>query len=168
MKSQAWLDSLRRSASLAQEVLERASRRAVDWNDPGLTRTSSTPDAADDKKTRTERDVFASVAGSMAQVAGQCERFYNSGCCSEPSDGERRHLSRFHSSPGSGNVTPATTPDIKNHLSPSDEDVDEDVDVDIRVAPGTYAVTASMADSEQQTLLVSLKAGESFKLKFNF
>lgn len=49
MKSQAWLDSLRRSASLAQEVLERASRRAVDWNDPGLTRTSSTPDAADDK-----------------------------------------------------------------------------------------------------------------------
>lgn len=46
--------------------------------------------------------------------------------------------------------------------------MDEDVDVDIRVAPGTYAVTASMADSEQQTLLVSLKAGESFKLKFNF
>lgn len=49
MKSQAWLDSLRRSASLAQEVLERASRRAVDWNDPGLTPTSSTPDSADNK-----------------------------------------------------------------------------------------------------------------------
>lgn len=54
----------------------------------------------------------------------------------------------------------------QSHLSSLDEDVD--VDVDIRVSPGTYAVTASMADSEQQTLLVSLEAGESFKLKFNF
>lgn len=49
MKSQAWLDSLRRSASLAQEVLERASRRAVDWNDPGLTQTSSTPEGTDNE-----------------------------------------------------------------------------------------------------------------------
>lgn len=49
----------------------------------------------------------------------------------------------------------------QNGLSP-------DEDFDIRVPPGTYAVTAGMADSEQQTLLVNLKAGESFKLTFNF
>lgn len=52
------------------------------------------------------------------------------------------------------------------NLSSPDEDVD--MDVDIRVAPGTYAITASVADSEQQTVLVSLKAGESFKVQFNF
>ena len=49
MKRQAWLDSLHRSASLAQEVLERASRRAVDWEEPGLTWTSSTPEDADNE-----------------------------------------------------------------------------------------------------------------------
>lgn len=43
-----------------------------------------------------------------------------------------------------------------------------DEDFDIRVPPGTYAVTAGVADSEQQTLLVALKDGESFKLTFNF
>lgn len=181
-----------------------------------------------------ECDVFASMAGSMAQMASQCEvgdcsiyfssccscwmemwtgsvlqRFYNSGWCTEPSNSERRHLCRFHQSPGSRKITSATASDTKvsstsewyfplppggaslhfsqllcwfsqtikegvglklksvswqNHPSSPDEDVD----IDIRVSPGTYAVTASMADLEQQTLLVSLKAGESFKLKFNF
>lgn len=183
------------------------------------------------QKTRTESDVFARVAGSMAQVASQCgvsgfhiyfrscwiqmwtcpvllQRFYNSGCCTEPSDAERRHLSMFHQAPGSRNVPPPPPPDDivrdssstpppggarvtvyplshlhvnyhrhkkrvwvwklkfvcwQSHLSP-----DDDVDVDIRVSPGTYAVTASMEDCEQQTLLVSLQAGESFKLQFNF
>lgn len=43
-----------------------------------------------------------------------------------------------------------------------------DEDFHIWVPPGTYAVTAGVADSEQQTLLVDLKAGETFKLTFNF
>lgn len=46
--------------------------------------------------------------------------------------------------------------------------VSPEEDFHIRVPPGTYAVTAGVADSEQQTLLVNLKAGESFKLTFNF
>lgn len=84
------------------------------------------------------RGVFASVSGSMAQMARECEvsscnilfscrcscwiqmwtcfvlqRFYNSGCCTEPSDADRRHLSRFHQSTGSRVVTPATAPEHK-------------------------------------------------------
>ncbi|TWW76077.1 A-kinase-interacting protein 1 [Takifugu rubripes] len=167
MASLTWLDSsLRRSASLGQEVLERATRRAVDWNNVGVALASSTPGGADwtkgvSMKTHARLGVFAAVAGSMAQVTSQCERFYESGCCSEPSDTDRRHLSRFHPAPVSGKITPATAPGNKNGLSP-------DEDFDIRVPPGTYAVTAGVADSEQQTLLVNLKAGESFKLTFNF
>lgn len=37
----------------------------------------------------------------------------------------------------------------------------------IEVSPGTYAVTASMPDSQKQTQLVSVKAGESINLTFN-
>lgn len=48
MASLTWLDSsLRRSASLGQEVLERATRRAVDWSNVGMELASSTPGGAD-------------------------------------------------------------------------------------------------------------------------
>ncbi len=43
MASQAWLESsLRRSASLGLEVLERASRRSVDWSSTGASETPTT------------------------------------------------------------------------------------------------------------------------------
>lgn len=45
MASQAWLEaSLRRSASLGLEVLERASRRSVDWTSSGASQTPTTTD----------------------------------------------------------------------------------------------------------------------------
>lgn len=45
MASQAWLESsLRRSASLGLEVLERASRRSVDWTSTGTSQTPTTTD----------------------------------------------------------------------------------------------------------------------------
>lgn len=47
MANQAWLESsLRRSASLGLEVLERASRRSVDWTS---TATSQTPTTTDEE-----------------------------------------------------------------------------------------------------------------------
>ena len=49
----------------------------------------------------------------------------------------------------------------QHHLSPSDEDFLIDV------WPGTYAVTASLQDSEPQTQVVTVKPGESFQLTFN-
>lgn len=35
------------------------------------------------------------------------------------------------------------------------------------VSPGTYAVTASLPESQQQTRLVNVSAGESINLTFN-
>ena len=37
----------------------------------------------------------------------------------------------------------------------------------IEVSPGTYAVTASMPESQQQTQMISVRAGESVDLTFN-
>ncbi|XP_031721133.1 A-kinase-interacting protein 1 isoform X2 [Anarrhichthys ocellatus] len=173
MASQAWLESsLRRSASLGLEVLERASRRSVDWTSTGASQTPTTTDEDTQipvKRAHTELDdVFATLAGLMAQQTHQCKRFYESGCCSEPTDTERSHVSRFHSRPAVGTTAPApsarkhaTVPQYKGCVSASGEDFF------IEVSPGSYAVTASVPELQQQTQLVSVRAGESINLTFD-
>nr|XP_046250675.1 A-kinase-interacting protein 1 [Scatophagus argus]XP_046250676.1 A-kinase-interacting protein 1 [Scatophagus argus]XP_046250677.1 A-kinase-interacting protein 1 [Scatophagus argus] len=173
MASQAWLESsLRRSASLGLEVLERASRRSVDWTSTGAPQTPTATDEDAEipvKRTHTELDdVFATIADLMAQMTYQCRRFYESGCCTEPTDTERSHVSRFHTRPAAGTTTPALSarkharaPGHKGRVSAAGEDFF------IEVSPGTYTVTASTSQSQQQTQLVSVKAGESVNLTFN-
>ncbi|XP_072241366.1 A-kinase-interacting protein 1 [Leuresthes tenuis] len=171
MASQAWLESsLRRSASLGLEVLERASRRTVDWTNTG---TPQTPTASDEdarttvKRTHSElSDTFATIAELMVQTTRHCQSFYESGCCTEPSDTERTHVSRFHSCPGAERTRSflSTRESIKDQgrVSAAGEDFY------IEVSPGTYAVTAGLPEAQQQTKLVSVKAGESIDLTFNF
>uniref|UniRef100_A0A3Q4HRM1 A-kinase-interacting protein 1-like n=1 Tax=Neolamprologus brichardi TaxID=32507 RepID=A0A3Q4HRM1_NEOBR len=93
------------------------------------------------------------------------QRFYKSGCCTQPSDIEKNHMSRFHTQPASAK-TSAALPTRKcnkyqNRVSGSSEDFY------IELSPGTYAITASVAESQQQTQLVSVKAGESVNLTFD-
>lgn len=177
METQAWLESsLRRSASLGLEVLERASRRSVNWADSGASQTPTTTDEDTEvsvdvpaRRTHTELDdVFSTIADFMAQTTYQCKRFYESGRCAEPTDTERIHVSRFHRRSAAGTTTsalsrkPAKTPYKKGRMPAVDEDFF------IEVSPGTYAVTATMPDSQQQqTQLVTVKSGESVDLTFN-
>ncbi|XP_044048327.1 A-kinase-interacting protein 1 isoform X2 [Siniperca chuatsi] len=166
MASQAWLESsLRRSASLGLEVLERASRRSVDWTSTGASQTPTTTDEDTQipvKRIHTELDdVFATVAEFMAQTTYQCKRFYESGCCTEPTDTERNHVCRFHRRPAVGTTAPAPSTRKHGRVSAAGEDFY------IEVSPGTYAITASMPESQQQTQLVSVKAGESIDLTFD-
>ncbi|XP_051237796.1 A-kinase-interacting protein 1 [Dicentrarchus labrax] len=173
MASQAWLESsLRRSASLGLEVLERASRRSVDWTSTGVCQTPTTTDENTHipiKRKHTELDnVFATIADFMAQTTYQCKKFYESGRCTEPTDTERSHVSRFHTRPAAGMTSSAQStrkraraPYNKGRVSSAGEDFY------IEVSPGTYSITASMSESEQQTQLVSVKAGESIDLTFN-
>ncbi|XP_036961970.1 A-kinase-interacting protein 1 [Acanthopagrus latus] len=173
MASQAWLESsLRRSASLGLEVLERASRRSVDWTSTAASQTPTTTDEEPEipvKRARSELDdVFATIADYMAQTTHQCKRFYESGCCATPTDTERNHVSRFHTRAAAGMTMPALSarkharaPSNKDRVSAASEDFF------IEVSPGTYAITAGLPESQQQTQLVSVKAGESVNLTFN-
>ncbi|XP_069551556.1 A-kinase-interacting protein 1 [Brachyistius frenatus] len=165
MARQAWLESsLRRSASLGLEVLDRASRRSVDWTSSGASQTPTTTD--EDvypavKRARSELDdAFASIADFMAETTYHCKMFYESSCSTEPSDMEKNHVSRFHMRPGAGKTTSALPTSKHSHMSAAGEEFN------IEVSPGTYAVTASMPESQQQTRLVSIKAGESINLTF--
>ncbi|XP_041650815.1 A-kinase-interacting protein 1 [Cheilinus undulatus] len=172
MASQAWLESsLRRSASLGLEVLERASRRSMDWTSTRASQTSTTSEEEAQipaKSSHTEiNDVFANIAELMVQTTYQCKKFYGSGCCTIPTDTERSHVCRFHARQA-GSTKPAVStrknvkaPHRKAPVSAADEDFY------IEVSPGTYAITASTQDSQQQTQLVTVKPGESINLTFN-
>ncbi|XP_035499640.1 A-kinase-interacting protein 1 isoform X1 [Scophthalmus maximus] len=166
MESQAWLESsLRRSASLGREVLRRASRRSVDWTSTGASQTPTTADEDSQipvKSAHTElNDAFATIAEFMAQTTHQCKRVYESGCCPEPTDKEREHVCRFHTRPAAGKKAPSLPARKHDHVSATDEDFY------IEVSPGTYAITARVQESQQQTQQVSVRAGESIKLIFN-
>ncbi|XP_038562900.1 A-kinase-interacting protein 1 isoform X3 [Micropterus salmoides] len=121
------------------------------------------------QRTHTELDdVFATIAQFMEQTTYQCKRFYESDCCTEPTDTERSHVSRFHRRSAAGMTTPALStrkhvraPYSKGRVSAAGEDFY------IELSPGTYAITASMPESQQQTQLVSIKAGESINLTFD-
>ncbi|XP_034542228.1 A-kinase-interacting protein 1 [Notolabrus celidotus] len=173
MESQAWLESsLRRSASLGLEVLERASRRSVDWTSTRASQTSTTTDEGTHipfQRAHEELDdVFATIAGLMVQTTYQCKRFYGSACCTEPTENERNHVSRFHTRAGAGSTTPA--PLGRKHVKTTHGKAPVSAlgeDFYIEVSPGTYAITASTPESQQQTQLVSVRAGESVDLTFN-
>ncbi|CAB1416563.1 unnamed protein product [Pleuronectes platessa] len=166
MTSHAWLESsLQRSASLGLEVLKRASRRSVDWTSTGPSQTPTTIEEDTQipvKRCHTEpNDAFATLAELMVQTTNQCKRFYESGCCTDPTDKERKHVSRFHTRPAAGKTTAALPNRKHGDVSGTGEDYH------IEVAPGTYAITASIPESQQQTQLVSVRAGESINLTFN-
>ncbi|XP_029379327.1 A-kinase-interacting protein 1 [Echeneis naucrates] len=166
MAGQASLESsLRRSASLGLEVLERASRRSVNWSRAAASQTSTTTDEETQipvKRDHSElNDAFATMTEFMKQTTYHCKRFYESGCCTEPTDIERNHVSRFHTQPAARKTRTALPTRTHGHVSAAIEDFY------IEVSPGTYVITASSQESQQHTQLVSVKAGESIKLTFN-
>ncbi|XP_067349690.1 A-kinase-interacting protein 1 isoform X1 [Channa argus] len=166
MASQTWLESsMQRSASLGMEVLERASRRRVNWPSIGSPQ-SSTATKRDTqipvKTIQSElRDTFATLGDLMAQTTHQCKRFYESGCCTEPTDTERTHVARFHKRSDARKTTCIQPTGKQGSVSAAGEDFY------IEVSPGTYAITACLTDSQEQTQLVSVQAGQSINLTFN-
>uniref|UniRef100_A0A8C7WX41 Uncharacterized protein n=1 Tax=Oryzias sinensis TaxID=183150 RepID=A0A8C7WX41_9TELE len=72
MAGEAWLESsLRRSAILGLEVLERASRRSVDWTNGGASHTSTLTRSRERSCTELS-DAFATIADFMDKTTCQC------------------------------------------------------------------------------------------------
>ncbi|XP_029992131.1 A-kinase-interacting protein 1 [Sphaeramia orbicularis] len=160
MAGHTWLDSsLRRSARLGLEVLDRASRRSVDWTSAATSRTPTacTDDVPQSPAQRTHSeldDAFSTIAEFMTLTTLRCKMFYESGCST---DSERKHVSRFHRQEASRTSSTRTQAGVSG----------PDADFYIEVSPGTYAVSASLPEAPRQTRMVSVNAGESVNLTFN-
>ncbi|XP_064169185.1 A-kinase-interacting protein 1 isoform X2 [Anguilla rostrata] len=172
MSSQAWIESsLRRSSRLGLQVLERAQRRSVDWASVSpssqptpvedASRNQPEPWEAEVQKARTRTtldDAFETVVEFMAQTTHQCKNFYKSVPVQGTSEFEVKHVCRYHSHRLPRPLKHTTS--RRNEQTPLE-------DFHIEVSPGTYAVTAGAVDSNQQTHLVQVEAGESVNLTFH-
>ncbi|CAB1331664.1 unnamed protein product [Coregonus sp. 'balchen'] len=76
----------------------------------------------------------------------------------EPMENERTHVCRYHSQ---SHQRPGTSLQTRKHARSSHEDFH------IEVSPGTYKITAGTQDSQQQTRVVRINAGESMNLTFH-
>ncbi|XP_061630009.1 A-kinase-interacting protein 1 isoform X2 [Phyllopteryx taeniolatus] len=151
-------NSLRQTARLGLEVLERASRRKVDWSEPPHTYTPVADEdgAVYNKKTMAElQEAFSTIVEFMAETNIHCKRFYDSVGCSRGPDIEKKHAPRFHRHIGAARNT--CSPRL-GHYAQS-QGAPEDFYVE--VAPGSYTISASRPGSQQQTKMVDLDAGDT-------
>uniref|UniRef100_A0A8D0CET5 A-kinase interacting protein 1 n=1 Tax=Salvator merianae TaxID=96440 RepID=A0A8D0CET5_SALMN len=173
---------MQRTATLAQEVLERAKTRKLNWPLPALQRR--TFQEVEDKDAFLAA-TFASVAEHMGHISAECERYY---CCVPPfqfKEYEVAHIFRYHSNQASQNLLkafqdeesksgpiveePAYADIESSALIPRKNDSDSDPkDVYIDVSPGTYTIGVfSHEDTIKQTHLVKIQPGQTVNLTFD-
>ncbi|XP_051916541.1 A-kinase-interacting protein 1 isoform X2 [Hippocampus zosterae] len=112
--------SLRQSARRGREVLERASRRKVDWAELPYTYTPVADDdrAVYSKKTMEElQEAFSTITEFMAETHIHCKRFYDSVGCSQGSNIEKKHVPRYHKHIGATKI--GSSSQFGQHLSKS-------------------------------------------------
>ncbi|KAK0135763.1 A-kinase-interacting protein 1 [Merluccius polli] len=172
MENRAWLQAtLRRSEVLGLEVLERASRRTVDWTNvkPTLRTVTTGREDGQHPLEKTHRSThlrsthldqtFETVGAFMAQTTLQCMNFHRLDHC-QFNEAERTHVSRFHTHQATGRTTPEPPTWKQDRTLPGE-------DFHIEVSPGSYTITAGMPHAHQQTQRVSLHAGDSITLTFD-
>nr|XP_015193979.1 PREDICTED: A-kinase-interacting protein 1 isoform X2 [Lepisosteus oculatus] len=161
-----WLESsLDRSTRLGREVLARAQRRHIEWPRLRPSRQlrlkedspSGKEEAGEEEQRHTKLDdAFETIMEFMAHTTHQCKYFYRSVSAAESSQTEVNHVHRYHAQRNSA----SKARDSSRQEQRSSEDFH------IEVAPGTYAITAGAQDTEKQTRLVQIGAGESVNLTF--
>ncbi|XP_042295660.1 A-kinase-interacting protein 1 isoform X2 [Sceloporus undulatus] len=171
---------LQRTATLAQEVLERAKTRKLNWPLPSRfqRRTFREGDDEDAYFAAT----FASVAEHMGHISAECENYY---CCVPPfqfKECEIAHIFRYHSRQATEkllktfeNEESKRDPIVEEPGCPDTESValvpaktSDPKDIYVEVFPGTYRVSACLQeDTIKQTHLVKIKPGESVNLTFD-
>nr|XP_034975484.1 A-kinase-interacting protein 1 isoform X3 [Zootoca vivipara] len=171
---------MQRTATLAQEVLERAKTRKLNWPLPATFQRTTFQEGEDEDACLAA--AFASVAEHMGHISAECENYY---CCVPPfqfKEYEVAHIFRYHSRESSENLLKAFENEESKNVpiveEPGCPDTDtaalipaenaETKDIYIDVSPGTYTVSASSYDNTvKQTHLVDVRSGESVNLTFD-
>ncbi|XP_060623189.1 A-kinase-interacting protein 1 [Anolis sagrei] len=172
---------MQRTATLAQEVLERAKSRKLNWPIPGQLQRRTFREG--DGEDTCLAAAFASVAEHMGRISAECENYY---CCVPPlqfKECEVAHIFRYHSRQASENLLKAFENEESKHgpivEEPGCPDTESSAlvpaktsdikDIYVEVSPGTYRVSASLhEDTNKQTHLLKIKPGESVNLTFDF
>ncbi|XP_069325643.1 A-kinase-interacting protein 1 isoform X4 [Eulemur rufifrons] len=138
--------SLQRSARLGREVLERAKRRAVDWQSLECPRGSL--GVFSREMPYQER---RPAAGPQRRLPG--EKYYSS----VPEEGGATHVYRYHRGKSELHTFSDTGTGQAENISK---------DLYIEVYPGTYSVTVGSNDLTKKTHVVAVDSGQSVDLVF--
>ncbi|XP_051916544.1 A-kinase-interacting protein 1 isoform X3 [Hippocampus zosterae] len=158
--------SLRQSARRGREVLERASRRKVDWAELPYTYTPVADDdrAVYSKKTMEElQEAFSTITEFMAETHIHCKRFYDSVGCSQGSNIEKKHVPRYHKHIGATKI--GSSSQFGQHGRSRGQGPPDDFYME--VAPGLYTISASRPGSQEQTQMIDLDPGDTVSVTFN-
>ncbi|XP_048341043.1 A-kinase-interacting protein 1 isoform X2 [Sphaerodactylus townsendi] len=167
-----------RTATLAQEVLERAKKRKVIW--PGPVGPQRRSFQGSDNEDVCLNAAFASVAEYMGHISEECEKYY---CCVPPfqfKEYEVAHVFRYHGRLASESLLKAFE-DEENKTCPIVEEpgcsdtealvpakTSEQKDICIEVFPGTYTISVSSGEDQiKQTHVVGIQPGQSVNLSFD-
>ncbi|KAM8938746.1 A-kinase-interacting protein 1 [Pelodytes ibericus] len=171
-----WVEySLRQTAELGREVLQRAKRREVNWSlsckhGQQMRRRQQVLEEAKfvEENEADLEDAFSTMANFMCRATQQCEKYHLCKPVDHMSKQETRHMCRSHCpkstqrelNPGSGqNLAADHVPLISRRRTPQD--------VHIEVAPGTYCISGGSRDSTRQTHMVNIPPGQSVDLTFH-
>ncbi|MEE6498693.1 hypothetical protein FKM82_003209 [Ascaphus truei] len=171
-----WMQrSLKQTAKLGLNVLERAKRREVDWSSlcsgggqiHREQQSMENPEQEEGDHVSLE-EAFATMANFMLQTTEQCEKYHSCLPASKMSPHEVEHTCKFHCKKSMqtllnrGSKRGVAT----GHLQPASKQRTSQ-DVRIEVAPGTYSISAGSCHSQRQTHVVNITPGQSVDLTFN-
>ncbi|KAM4617958.1 A-kinase-interacting protein 1 isoform 1-T3 [Discoglossus pictus] len=160
-----WMeDSLKRTAELSLEVLERARRREVDWTAMCTHRREAGMLEEDNHASLEE--AFATMADFMKRTTEHCETYHNCIPVHRTSKQEMNHICRFHCRKPVQRHPGSTQSLSMDHLQDTYKNRTPQ-DVCIEVAPGTYSISAGVHNSHRQTKVVNITPGQSVDLTFN-
>ncbi|XP_018112740.1 A-kinase-interacting protein 1 isoform X2 [Xenopus laevis] len=134
-------DSLKRSAELGRELLERVRCREVGWS------CSWEGGPQEAELIEMYHDCLANHRMSQQEVVHTC-RFHGRKCIQT---GSQRGVAQRTNAPA---FTPITTQERPR-------------DIAIEVAPGTYSVSAGLPRAQRQTHVVNICPGQSVDLTFS-
>ncbi|XP_015744381.1 uncharacterized protein LOC103066641 isoform X1 [Python bivittatus] len=173
---------MQRTATLAQQVLERAKTRKLNWPlPPQLQRRTFRVKGGTDEDASLDA-AFASFAEHMGCISADCENYY----CSMPpfqfEEHEVAHIFRYHSKEASENLLRAFENE-ENKNAPIVEEPEyhktqsaalipaktsTSKEICIKVSPGTYTIsTSSYDDTIREAHLVNVQPGQSVNLTFH-
>ncbi|KAE8606072.1 hypothetical protein XENTR_v10010590 [Xenopus tropicalis] len=155
-------DSLKRSAELGRDLLERMRSREVGWACSGGLQEAELTEAVDDGANLEE--AFAVMADFMRRTTEQCARYHGCLANQKMSQQEVAHTGRFHGRKfahggAAQRVRVRPCSPVSAQGGPRD--------IAIEVAPGTYRVTAGLHRAREQTHVVNICPGQSVDITFD-
>ncbi|KAG8438455.1 hypothetical protein GDO86_008944 [Hymenochirus boettgeri] len=157
-------NSLKETANLGRQVLERARRREVNWVPPCDHGSQGDAVTEVEHHSANLKEAFDAMDDFMRHATQRCTKYHSCLPCHTLTHQEVAHRCRFHRRKFTG-TQDLSKCGLERRLNPISTQ-DEPRDISIEVAPGTYSVSAGSPNAEKQTCVVNISPGQTVDITF--